>query len=135
MHAVICIDRARIERGFHLPVIPFARLDDGIAFMSLELMRARLRDRCMERSVPHRAQQFFLPLGARRGRLLSDGTTVLAEDYQSPTKASVVTIGVTVAVIDDKVLALLQPATTTEFSKIQQALETSLSLSPPHFPP
>lgn len=67
--------------------------------------------------------------------LLSDGTTVLAEDYQSPTKASVVTIGVTVAVIDDKVLALLQPATTTQFSKIQQALETSLSLSPPHFPP
>jgi prepilin-type N-terminal cleavage/methylation domain-containing protein len=65
--------------------------------------------------------------------LLSDGTTVLAEDYQSPTKASVVMIGVAVAVIDDKVLALLQPATTQQFSKIQQALETAKTTPFPPF--
>ncbi|HEY0256603.1 MAG TPA: prepilin-type N-terminal cleavage/methylation domain-containing protein [Candidatus Methylacidiphilales bacterium] len=58
---------------------------------------------------------------------LSDGTTVLAKNYQSPTAASVVMIGVATAVIDDKVLALLQPATSTRLSNIQTALERALS--------
>lgn len=63
--------------------------------------------------------------------LLSDGTTVLAKNYQSPTAVPVVMIGVAVAVIDDKVLALLQPATSTRFQTIQTKLETALS--PPNF--
>lgn len=46
MHAMVRIDRTRIERGLHFPIIPFARFDDGIALMPLKLMRARLRDRC-----------------------------------------------------------------------------------------
>ncbi|MCE0497797.1 MAG: prepilin-type N-terminal cleavage/methylation domain-containing protein [Methylacidiphilales bacterium] len=59
--------------------------------------------------------------------LLSDGTTVLAKDYQSPSTASVVMIGVAVAVMDDKVLALLQPATSSKFSTIQSTLESAFN--------
>lgn len=59
--------------------------------------------------------------------LLSDGTTVPAKYYQSPTAAQVVMIGAAVAVIDDQSMTQLQPATSADFANIQKALETALS--------
>jgi len=56
--------------------------------------------------------------------LLSDGTTTLAKYYKSPTQAQVVMVGVAVAVIDDQAMTQLQPATSSNFSNIQKALET-----------
>jgi len=61
--------------------------------------------------------------------LLSDGTTTLAKYYKSPTQAQVVMVGVAVAVIDDQAMTQLQPATSSNFSNIQKALETSLNSS------
>jgi prepilin-type N-terminal cleavage/methylation domain-containing protein len=59
--------------------------------------------------------------------LLSDGTTIPANQYKTPSTASVVMIGLAVAVIDDKVLTLLHPATSTQYSNIQTTLESALS--------
>ena len=64
---------------------------------------------------------------------LSDGTTVLAKNYQSPSTASVVMIGLAVAVIDDQAMTQLQPATSPDFGNIQKTLETALN--PPNFSP
>jgi hypothetical protein len=61
--------------------------------------------------------------------LLSDGTTVLAKQYQSPSSASIVMIGVAVAVIDDQAMTQLQPTTSPNFSNIQKALENALTQS------
>jgi hypothetical protein len=59
--------------------------------------------------------------------LLSDGSTVLAKDYLSPTSAQVVMIGVAVAVIDDHVMTQLQPTTSGNFKHIQDLLEQTLT--------
>lgn len=59
--------------------------------------------------------------------LLSDGSTVLAKYYQSPTAAQVVMIGVAAAVIDDRAMTQLRPATSPDFGNIQKALETALN--------
>jgi len=67
--------------------------------------------------------------------LLSDGTTIPANAYKTPSTASVVMIGLTVAVIDDKALTLLHPTTTTQFSNIQNTLETAISTTSTNFAP
>jgi len=59
--------------------------------------------------------------------LLSDGSTVLAKYYQSPTSASVVMIGIAVAVVDDHAMTQLQAMSSGNFSKIQKALEDALA--------
>jgi len=59
---------------------------------------------------------------------LSDGTTVPAKYYQYPTSAPVVMIGVAVAVIDDQSMTQLQAANSADFTNIQNALVTALSL-------
>jgi prepilin-type N-terminal cleavage/methylation domain-containing protein len=61
--------------------------------------------------------------------LLADGTTLLAKNYKYPTSSPVVMIGVAVAVIDDKVLTLIQPASSPRFGTLQSTLETALSTS------
>jgi prepilin-type N-terminal cleavage/methylation domain-containing protein len=58
--------------------------------------------------------------------LLSNGSTVLAKYYQTPTASPVVMIGVAVAVIDDQAMTQLQPTVSPNFGNIQKALETAL---------
>jgi prepilin-type N-terminal cleavage/methylation domain-containing protein len=67
--------------------------------------------------------------------LLSDGTTIPANAYKTPSTASVVMIGLTVAVIDDKVLTLLHPTTTSQLSNIQKTLENTISTTSTNFAP
>jgi prepilin-type N-terminal cleavage/methylation domain-containing protein len=58
---------------------------------------------------------------------LSDGTTVLAKNFQAPSAASVVMIGLAVAVIDDQAMTQLHPTTSSDFTNIQTALENALT--------